>query len=125
GGLEYFPMVRGIKNAGYYPNLHIGLEFETGGHVFSVNFTNTAGLLENDFLPYNAHNWAQGQFRLGFTISRTFQLDAKKAGKKEKYWKTGSVEDPEPKTPAPAKYVCILWYCGKLIHSVFVSFGAY
>lgn len=85
-------MIRGKKNAGYYPNLNVGLEFETGGHVFHVNFSNTAGLIENDYLPYNGHNWAQGQFRLGFTISRTFQLD-KKGGK---YWKKGSVEDPEP-----------------------------
>ncbi|MDB5282163.1 MAG: hypothetical protein JWO06_1238 [Bacteroidota bacterium] len=100
GGREYFPMVRGMKNAAYYPSIHIGLEFETGGHVFDVNFTNSAGMLENDFLAYNPHNWAQGQFRLGFTISRTFQLDKK--GRKQKYWKAGSVEDPEPKTPAAA-----------------------
>ena len=104
GGREYFPMVRGVKNSISYPSVHIGLEFETGGHVFDVNFTNTAGMLENDFLPYNPHNWLQGQFRLGFTIARTFQLDKK--GRKQKYWKSGSVEDPEPKgtmTPTPAK----------------------
>jgi hypothetical protein len=71
---EYFPMLRGIKDAGYYPCLHIGYEIETGGHVFQINVTNTAGLLENDFLAYNPHNWAQGQFRLGFTIARTFQF---------------------------------------------------
>jgi len=95
GGREPFAMVRGIKNAAYYPALNIGVEFETGGHVFHVNLTNTAGLLENDFLAYNAHNWAQGQFRLGFTISRSFPLDKKHKG--EKYWKKGSVEDPDPK----------------------------
>ncbi|MCS6819020.1 MAG: DUF5777 family beta-barrel protein [Chitinophagales bacterium] len=71
---EYFPMLRGVKDAGYYPGIHIGYEIETGGHVFQINLTNTAGLLENDFLAYNPHNWAQGQFRLGFTIARTFQF---------------------------------------------------
>ncbi len=71
---QYFPMLRGLKNAGYYPPLNIGVEFETGGHVFQINLTNTAGLLEQDFLAYNPHNWAQGQFRLGFTIARTFQF---------------------------------------------------
>jgi len=96
GGREPFAMVRGLKNAAYYPALNIGVEFETGGHVFHVNLTNTAGLLENDFLAYNAHNWAQGQFRLGFTISRSFPLDKKHKG--EKYWKKGSVEDPDPKS---------------------------
>jgi len=91
---EFFPMLRGIKNSSTttninYPDLEIGLEFETGGHVFHVNFSNTAGILENDFLAYNPHNWLQGQFRLGFDISRTFQLD-KKGGK---YWKKGSIEE--------------------------------
>jgi hypothetical protein len=93
GGREYFPMVRGIKNAPYYPAVNIGLEFETGGHVFDVNFTNTRGMLEQDFLPYNTANWLQGAFRLGFTISRTFQLDHKGG----KYWKKGSVEDTNEK----------------------------
>lgn len=71
---EYFPMVRGIKNAAYYPGIHLGYEIETGGHVFQINLTNTAGLLENDYLVYNGNNWAQGQFRLGFTITRAFQF---------------------------------------------------
>jgi hypothetical protein len=93
GGRQPFAMVRGLKSAAYYPAMNIGVEFETGGHVFHVNLTNTAGLSENDFIPYNAHNWAQGQFRLGFTISRSFPLDKKHKG--EKYWKKGSVEDPE------------------------------
>ncbi len=94
GGREYFPMVRGIKNAAYYPCLHIGFEAETGGHVFHVNFTNSRGLLENDFLPYNTANWAQGQFRLGFTISRSFPMSYKGKPKEDrKYWKKGSVED--------------------------------
>jgi len=91
GGREYFPMLRGIKNASYYPPLDIGMEFETGGHVFDVNLTNSTGILENDFLPYTSKNWAQGEFRMGFTISRTFPLgQGKKPGK---YWKKGSIED--------------------------------
>ena len=94
GGREYFPMVRGIKNAAYYPSLHLGFEMETGGHVFDINLTNTRGLLENDFLPYNTANWAQGQFRLGFTISRSFPLSYKNKPKESrKYWKKGSIED--------------------------------
>ena len=71
---EYFPMINGMKNATFYPTLNVGFEFETGGHVFHINLTNSEGLVENDFLPYTAKNWAQGQFRLGFTISRVFQF---------------------------------------------------
>lgn len=74
GYRDYFPMLKRQKNAIYYPNLHIGFEIETGGHVFAINLTNSEGLLENDFLPYNTKNWAQGQFRLGFSISRILQF---------------------------------------------------
>lgn len=91
GGREFFPVLRGIKNASYYPPLVLGMEFETGGHVFHVNLSNSAGLLENDFLPYSPKNWLQGQFRMGFTISRTFQIGH--GAKDKKYWKKGSVED--------------------------------
>lgn len=89
GGRYYFPTLRGIKNASYYPPAQIGMEFETGGHVFDVNISNSTGILENDFLPNTNKNWLQGEFRLGFTISRVFQIGEKPG----KYWKKGSVED--------------------------------
>lgn len=59
---------------GYYPALGVGLEIETGGHVFQLNLTNARGLIENDYIPYTQSNWTDGAFRLGFTISRMFNL---------------------------------------------------
>ena len=59
----------------YYDPLGVGLEIETGGHVFHLNFSNSSALLENDFLPYSEKNWGDGEFRFGFTISRVFQLN--------------------------------------------------
>lgn len=59
---------------GYYPALGIGLEIDTGGHVFQVNFTNATGIMETDYIPNTLSNWADGEFRLGFTISRSFNL---------------------------------------------------
>jgi hypothetical protein len=88
---EYFPMLRGHMNSGYYPCLNLGYEVETGGHVFTITLTNTQGLMENDYLPYTSATWAKGEFRLGFTISRVFQFGDKnvspwtgKAPKKKK-----------------------------------------
>lgn len=52
-----------------------GFEWETGGHVFHLNFTNSAGLLENDFIPYSNQSWSKGEVRFGFTISRVFQIN--------------------------------------------------
>ena len=53
----------------------IGVEWETGGgHAFQINLTNAGGLIEPDYLAYTSSNWADGEFRLGFTISRQFKL---------------------------------------------------
>lgn len=60
---------------GYYPILGAGLEWETGGgHVFLINVTNATGIFETDYLPYTTTNWLDGEFRLGFTIARQFNL---------------------------------------------------
>lgn len=59
---------------GYYPALGFGFEFDTGGHVFQLNLTNATGIFETDYIPYTISNWGQGEFRIGFTISRWFNL---------------------------------------------------
>jgi len=52
----------------------LGLEFDTGGHVFQVNFTNARGIMETDYIPNTRDSWGDGEIRLGFTISRVFNL---------------------------------------------------
>lgn len=69
-----FSSIRTTEN-GYYPAIGIGIEFDTGGgHTFQMNFTNATGLVENDFIPNTRTNWLDGEYRLGFTISRLFSL---------------------------------------------------
>lgn len=58
----------------YYDALGVGIEIETGGHVFMVNVTNSAGIIENDFLPYTNSAWDKGEYKLGFNISRVFSF---------------------------------------------------
>lgn len=58
----------------FYDPLGIGFEFLTAGHIFHINFTNATELLENRFIPRTVTSWSNGQFRWGFTISRTFVL---------------------------------------------------
>lgn len=62
------------RDNNYYPIIGVGLEIETGGHIFQLNFTNATGITETDYIPYTQSSWLDGQFRLGFTISRTFNL---------------------------------------------------
>lgn len=61
-------------NPNVFNPLSLGFEMETGGHVFSLFFTNAAGLIENNFIPYTTDTWTKGQVKFGFCISRTFSL---------------------------------------------------
>lgn len=74
-GKYIFSEQRGAEGSGFYAPLGIAIEWETGGgHVFALNFTNAAGIMETDYIPYTQSNWADGEFRMGFTISRLFTL---------------------------------------------------
>ena len=68
---ENYKKLQGVK---FYDPLGVGLEITTAGHIFHLNFTNTTGILENQFIPYTTSSWGKGQFRWGFNISRTFVL---------------------------------------------------
>lgn len=65
------------SNAFYFP-LGVGVEIETGGHVFQMFFTNNAGIIENTYIAGTRSSWTKGQFKLGFTISRDFAFNKKK-----------------------------------------------
>ena len=63
----------------FHDPLGVGFEILTAGHVFHVNFTNAVEILENRMIPRTITSWGNGQFRWGFTISRTFVLWRDKA----------------------------------------------
>jgi len=61
--------------AEYSPILGVGIEIETGGHVFQINLVNAQGIMPTDYSFYTKDaDWGKGQFRLGFTISRMFKI---------------------------------------------------
>jgi len=62
------------NDTGYYMPLGVGFEFDTGGHVFQINLTNANGLATPDYIPNTTTSWGDGEFRMGFTISRLFNL---------------------------------------------------
>jgi hypothetical protein len=57
-----------------YNPLGVGLEIETGGHIFSLNFMNSEYITENNFISNTKKSWQDGGVRFGFTISRNFSL---------------------------------------------------
>jgi hypothetical protein len=54
--------------------LSIGFDIETGGHVFQLHFTNSTGMTERTFVGQTTGNWADGDVRFGFNISRVFTI---------------------------------------------------
>jgi hypothetical protein len=56
----------------YVNPLGLGIEINTFGHVFLLNFVNSRGIGEGQFLPYTKSKWSKGEFRFGFTIARKF-----------------------------------------------------
>lgn len=69
-----FPQDRSINGQEVYNPASFGLELETGGHVFHITVSNSGGIGGNQFLPHTVSDMTEGEFRLGFTISRLFHL---------------------------------------------------
>jgi len=70
-----FGMVLNEYTSGtYYPTAGIGIDIETGGHVFQIHVTNSQGMIESQYLPFTNTAWKDGGIRIGFNISRVFSL---------------------------------------------------
>lgn len=52
----------------------IGFDFDTGGHIFQIHFTNASSLIETGFIPETSDKWWKGQIKLGFNINRQFKI---------------------------------------------------
>ena len=58
----------------YYNAVGVGIDIETGGHVFQLIFTNTRGLTERAFITETQGDVRNGDFSLGFNVTRAFQV---------------------------------------------------
>ncbi len=54
--------------------LSIGLDIETGGHVFQIHITNSLGMTDKSFLTETSGNMFRGDIRPGFNITRVFNI---------------------------------------------------
>lgn len=67
------------NNVGFSDPLGFGIQEVTGGHVFTINVTNAKAISEINFLSNTTSDYARGQWRIGFTISRNFDFSHKEA----------------------------------------------
>jgi len=83
--LEYFqPITKKEDGDLYIGSISFGVDIETGGHVFQITVTNSTGMIEQLYIPYNTQYWWDKEIRLGFNINRNITF-----GKKNK-WKENS-----------------------------------
>lgn len=55
-------------------SLSIAFDYSTFGHNFKIDITNSRGFGETQFIPGTVSDWSKGQFRIGFAITRSFDL---------------------------------------------------
>jgi hypothetical protein len=58
--------------------LSIGIDIETGGHVFQLFVTNAQGVAEPYVFAQNRGSWLEGDLHFGFNISRVFTIKKNK-----------------------------------------------
>ncbi|NCI47738.1 DUF5777 family beta-barrel protein [Sediminibacterium soli] len=75
---EYFLQTNRFN--GTYDPLSVGVDINTGGHVFQLHFTNSTGMNEHTFIHETTGSWGNGDIRWGFNISRIFHIGRKKKG---------------------------------------------
>lgn len=68
----------GGLHAGYHDPLSIGLDIETGGHVFQLHFSNSDGTSERAYITQTTGRFFNGELRFGFNLSRIFRVGGKK-----------------------------------------------
>lgn len=80
---EYFYQIPGFVNsyevsatetAKYQNCLSVGVDLETGGHVFQFRLTNAQPMFERSFITETTNKWTDGGIFLGFTINRVFTV---------------------------------------------------
>ncbi len=75
---EYYYRFDVMDNNPYKNTFGLGIDIETGGHVFQLVLTNTRGLTERAFITETEGDFGAGDIHLGFNVTRTFQLKHKK-----------------------------------------------
>ncbi len=73
---EYYYLINPTNNMTpqIYNPLSIGVDIETGGHVFQLFFSNSVGTIEKQFIGETTGQWKKGDIHFGFNISRVFTL---------------------------------------------------
>ena len=72
---EYHHLFSGqVVSTKAYDSFSLGVDIETGGHVFQIFLTNSSGEYEQTYLTETRGKWSNGDIFLGFNINRMFTI---------------------------------------------------
>jgi len=73
---EYYYVLNKWDNAQtpYTNNFSLGMDIETGGHVFQFMLTNTQAMTERNFIGQTTGQWGKGDIHFGFNLGRVFTI---------------------------------------------------
>jgi len=74
---EYYYIISKQTAEDFVNPFSIGVNINTGGHVFQLYATNAAGIIEQHFIGRTTGKWTNGDIHIGFNISRSFTLKKK------------------------------------------------
>lgn len=70
--LDYAAHLNRAQSSTFKNPLSIGLDLETGGHVFQLHFTNARAMHESGFLGQTSGDFFKGDIAFGFNLVRVF-----------------------------------------------------
>jgi hypothetical protein len=71
---EYFYTPESQISYEFTQPLSVGLDIETGGHVFQLHFSNAQAFFERGYITETNGKWSKGDIYFGFGISRVFTI---------------------------------------------------
>ena len=71
---EYFALLNQPSTSVAVNSLSVGVDIETGGHVFQLRFTNSQPMFERGFITETVGKWSKGNAYFGFNIMRAFTI---------------------------------------------------
>ncbi|WP_240047156.1 DUF5777 family beta-barrel protein [Hymenobacter nivis] len=71
---DYYYLFPGNTATNFRNALGVGVDLETGGHIFQLHVTNSLGMTEKFFVPETTGNFFAGDLYFGFTVARNFTI---------------------------------------------------
>ena len=76
--LEYFYNLPNQLPTDRKDAIAVGIDINTGSHVFQLHFTNANSMIEQGFITTTTGDWLNGDIHIGFNMIRTFKLKGRR-----------------------------------------------